>query len=290
MNNTNENSKLPYSDTVAVLQMILIIFVLMGHNGVSFGSLDGLFVYDSFHMPLFIAISGYLFHTSGWGMKEFRKFVIKKLKRLLIPFILWDFVYGMIAFMMEKFFGFTWMLQGRTFWETFLFTIKLGGGFFELNSPSWFVLALFEVAIIFYFINQIFSKSTNRDVIVGVLLTIIACFAITYSRHFDRTLYCVHIVRVAYLLFWYELGYLYRKFFGCTKEFPWSCILFSFILQFVLVFLCGSHSTIASVFDSRYNNNAILTILLALNGACFYIGLSRVLTPILGGIPVVKYI
>ena len=44
-----------------ILSALAICFVVCGHTGCSTLTLCGLFRYDSFHMPLFLFISGYFF-------------------------------------------------------------------------------------------------------------------------------------------------------------------------------------------------------------------------------------
>lgn len=76
---------------ISFLQTFGIILVVLGHtekNGTSFFIRDLIY---SFHMPLFIFISGYLlkFTTEGKiGDIQLNIFIIKKCKRLIIPYIL----------------------------------------------------------------------------------------------------------------------------------------------------------------------------------------------------------
>lgn len=76
---------------ISFLQTFGIILVVLGHTektGTSFFIRDLIY---SFHMPLFIFISGYLlkFTTEGKiGDIQLNIFIIKKIKRLIIPYIL----------------------------------------------------------------------------------------------------------------------------------------------------------------------------------------------------------
>ena len=50
-----------YNYSFGILSCFGIIFMVMGHTECKFFELDGWFPYYSFHMPLFIFISGYFF-------------------------------------------------------------------------------------------------------------------------------------------------------------------------------------------------------------------------------------
>lgn len=101
------NDKKTYLNYIAYLRGVMVLFVVLGHALTIFVSdyaghemIESVFgstlrtIIYSFHMPVFMAISGYLFFFEVQNaMKNslfdgFGKFVIKKVKRLLIPFIL----------------------------------------------------------------------------------------------------------------------------------------------------------------------------------------------------------
>lgn len=50
-----------YNHTLGILSAFGIIFVVLGHVGENIFTLNEWFPYYSFHMPLFIFISGYFF-------------------------------------------------------------------------------------------------------------------------------------------------------------------------------------------------------------------------------------
>lgn len=88
------------------------------------------------HMPIFTIISAYLYGylDSQQKYKQAKDFILKKIKRLLIPYIIWGII---VCF-----------IQNIDF-EYLLFGV----------SHLWYLVFLFEAFITFYFINRIPNKS-----------------------------------------------------------------------------------------------------------------------------------
>lgn len=82
---------------ISVLQIFGIFLVVIGHS--FYGCQNNIFIYTwiySFHMPLFMFISGYLFKytlklknisLSAMSLHKRNEFIKKKIKRLLVPYI-----------------------------------------------------------------------------------------------------------------------------------------------------------------------------------------------------------
>ena len=96
---SNVNSK-NKSNKINNLRVIAIILVVLGHSIIIYSSSWNLYqtsnkvifldyfkrIIDIIPMPLFFAISGYLFYYSHKEDPHFLNFIIKKFKRLIIPF------------------------------------------------------------------------------------------------------------------------------------------------------------------------------------------------------------
>ena len=75
------------SETISIAKAIGIILMVAGHTS---GCIGRDFIY-LFHMPLFFIISGLFFKTKYLDNK--RAFATKRLKRLYIPFIIWNTIF-----------------------------------------------------------------------------------------------------------------------------------------------------------------------------------------------------
>lgn len=85
----------PVNEKFRVLTAMGMIFVICGHYGIEAFSFGGLYPYESFHMPLFMFISGYFFKRENAStISAVLNYIVKKIKHLLIPYFAWNMVYG----------------------------------------------------------------------------------------------------------------------------------------------------------------------------------------------------
>lgn len=134
-NNRNE-----YNMTFCVLSGLAIIMVVAGHLGYNIMTVGDLFPYYSFHVPLFMFISGYFYKEAE--EKQPFAYVMKKIKRLLVPYFAWNLIYGVVAWLMRGY-GFT---MGEEISVSTLFLAPFMHGYqFIYNYAAWFVPVLFVI-------------------------------------------------------------------------------------------------------------------------------------------------
>ncbi len=142
------------------LKGIAILLVVLGHViGRNLGEDNFLWgaIY-SFHMPLFMFISGYVaqmtFRTEHFGWSETMSYLIKKLRTLLLPFFVWGIVIPVF---------FLRSTEGK-FVDFLLHFVNIWGG------GLWFFATLFLLSIFFYLycwvIDMIKVKSIFVDFFV----------------------------------------------------------------------------------------------------------------------------
>lgn len=125
------------------IKAIAIFLVVMGHTisllwGTENGSDEIIYrIIYSFHMPLFMFVSGLCAYKSdvNWNCKSWFFAVRKKSKQLLWPYIIWGVV--------------TTTLVGSNF---------IDGALRVTHGGAWFLLCLFEIFVVFYTIELIISK------------------------------------------------------------------------------------------------------------------------------------
>lgn len=149
------------------------------------------FVY-SFHMPLFVFVSGcvYAFQYEVLGRRtNFRIFVVKKAKRLLVPY----FIFGLLLVL---------LMCGCGFRVSFLDYAYNGLLLSKDSRHLWFVLMLFEVFIIFYIVNFCIEKFAISKWLL--LLFSFTCYLVS-----SYIPYLLQINNAFRYLFWFTLGYMF---------------------------------------------------------------------------------
>lgn len=160
---------------MGILTGLAIIMVVMGHLDMNELSWFGLFPYYSFHVMIFVFVSGYFYREpfsrvrESGGISGIRSIFIylgHKAFRLLVPYYLWNLFYGILSMGLSVR-GFSYC-HPFTF-KSFLIDPWLGGHQFGLNFPAWFVPALFAVEAVNMCLRYV--ASCAQKVIVYLKLT-----------------------------------------------------------------------------------------------------------------------
>lgn len=275
----------------AVLTFLATLLVVFGHTGISFGTFEWIFHYDTFHMPLFVFISGYFFKSNDVSIKNAPNFIIKKTKKLIIPFFIFNLVYGMLALYFYKKFNIQWC-HGNDFWYNLLIQpFTNATDFFGFNSPSWFVLMLFWVEINSYLLYLLFKKFKYKHIIVTLLCFVASLFLIHLSRNGYRATYIIFFTRTIYMMFWFSVGIIYKNYlekYDRISNLKYFTIVF--FVQFVILIINEGHEMNAFIFNGTFTQNGLITIILAANGIALYLRISKILCPSLGKLKLVNCI
>ncbi|MBR6722834.1 acyltransferase [bacterium] len=156
---------------IEILQAFGILCVFLGHalriyhdGGWYFHKTQTILAFDiidkfiySFHMPLFMFLSGFLFYLNKDKIQNAWEYVLKRVKRLLLPFYLAGFLYvlPMICFInpLDKSIGF--------YYTSFL-TL-------DYTWHLWFLIDLFIITLFFVLYYFKFNK-INKYVLLVVLI------------------------------------------------------------------------------------------------------------------------
>lgn len=143
-----------------IAKAICIILVVIGHycENAPAWYMDIHDVIYSFHMPLFMFASGYIYIAFKKEEESYTKFIWKKIRRLMIPYFVVSFIVISIKL----------LSQGGAYVEnhvTFLSYIK------ALYSPEagyylWFIWALWWMFVI----TPFFKTKTNRAFLFGLAI------------------------------------------------------------------------------------------------------------------------
>lgn len=171
---------------------VAIILVVLGHC-IQYGSrlsVDNLYFSDplfkaiySFHMPLFMLVSGYLFYYSI--KRHSIKYNIKtRFSRLIIPILSWNTIYLAIT-------ALPLVIRG----ETSVFHLVL-----SYPVALWFLWSIFWCSLITLFVSHILRDSLWAYVLLGIAGLLIPSLH-TYGV-------CYHVFMYPYFVF----GYIWNKY------------------------------------------------------------------------------
>lgn len=146
---------------------IAILLMIVGHTSIPKGPSN--FIW-AFHMPLFFLASGW---STSWDKYTVGAYVIKKLKALAIPFLVYSTIVVLLAQLIGKD-SITW-----------LGVLQHGWGGYAL----WFVPVLLMALILSRLVKQIPQK--RIQITVSILLVVLGCLLNYYSVSLPWTLSAV---------------------------------------------------------------------------------------------------
>ncbi|MEG1916611.1 MAG: acyltransferase [Muribaculaceae bacterium] len=242
-----------------ILQGWSMLLVVIGHAGLSgiarnpnepVISLIETIIY-SFHMPLFMAISGYLLYSVSKVKKQSNyQFMLGKFVRLGIPFLFFT-----IATLAIKPFFNSVVNRPTTFgWSEFTHVLL-----YPSDNPLgelWFISALFWIFALSPILLVAIRKTWSILVMLSILLV---CSQISFSW---GGLFGINSI-MAYLL-WFYIGILGSKFDIHKLLFGYFRMILS-IISFGILFIVGCyyHTPVISILTTL--SGCIMSVSLAVN-------------------------
>ncbi|MBQ9609883.1 MAG: acyltransferase family protein [Lachnospiraceae bacterium] len=152
--NNNKINEYFCPNYIRVLQFFGIVFVVCGHFGCNIFTIDGWFPYYSFHMPLFVFISGYLYND--FHENNIVKYLFNRVKRLIFPFYVTSFAYLVLQTILVNRWGEGIGLKLSLYnWLVFPWVRAQPIGF---TVAGWFVFTLFIVQVFNIIIRKILKR------------------------------------------------------------------------------------------------------------------------------------
>lgn len=207
MLNWGNNKLLNNSTIIDSLKIELIFFVIYAHVcGVNFFNQYNVLIYDffyTFHMPLFIFISGYLTHCND------KKKIFKRIIRLLETYC----VFQIIRMCLSNDFSFV--------------------SIFVPKSTLWYLLSLFYWRIACYFLSKWFPGKKFKLVLA---ISSILCLTVGYINigtllSFQRTFVFAPFFFLGYYLQGKDIFYILKS----KSKLLFACIIICNIIVLILI-------------------------------------------------------
>ena len=291
-----ENDKTAYNITFGTLTGTAIVMVVAGHLGYSVLTVGDLFPYYSFHVPLFMFISGYFYKEVGKGQTF--GYVKKKVRRLLVPYLLWNLVYGLLA----------WLLRGHGFSmgeeigiRTLLLAPFMHGYQFIYNYAAWFVPVLLVIEMMNLLMRLIcgwsFEKLSRRRDEGGNL----EWFYLAGSLAIGMIVVCLAIGghvwgdykaagRILFLYPCYQMGQFYKKKLE-KHDTMGNLVYFAIVMGVQTLLQIGCNGlAFSSVWCTGFANGPLVPYVTIVTGIAFWLRIAKVAAPVIGRSRVIRFL
>ena len=245
-----------------------ILLVVIGH---ATGRFNG-YIYQ-FHVAAFFFISGYL---SRIDKKSYDQIVIIKFFNLILPYIF----YGICGLTLFAILQRNHILQYVSSWESIPSWSEnirnmFQGLYCDWLGATWFLVSLF-VAYIIAKICLVLDK--NRAGVVYVIATFLL-YKVGYYYHNTGANYCYLTGFAHYFIIqlYFSFGHLYRKWEYEMKNKIKIVVLPILIVINIVSFLWFRKNGLSMDLVSTTVNTPIVDLLMAGNGICFLISISKLL-------------
>lgn len=273
--------------TFVILSAIGILLVLLGHLDFQILSLGGLFLYYSFHVMLFVFISGY-FYKPEEEVHIF-SYIKRKCLHLLIPYFIWNVFYGILATLLHN----VGIQIGENISLYNLFIAPfLGGHQFMYNAAAWFVPALFLVELCNVIGRRLLSLVRIRNEYVIMALYLIIGLASVYLAK-RGSVYDLYKLpgRIMFLAPAFQMGRLYKEKLESKDKLPSSIyFLILLLIQFVISFAHEGRIGFSAVWVTGFSHSIFLPYLTTITGIAFWMRIAKELTPLLSKSRFVMYL
>ncbi len=192
----------------------------------------------SFHMPLFFIVSGMLSWVIGERQRDVPTVLKKKLKRIMLPYLIFSILYPCIDFAY-------YFLTGNgdpmgSLGQNVFDSLVLYG-----NSVLWFLPTAFFGDVIFFLIIKGCMKLSERyAVYIATLITFAAAMGVYFIFRFDQRHFFIALVRFFISAFFVAVGSLICSVISSLKIKSVIYAAMGVALLVILFFIHGLNGTV----------------------------------------------
>ena len=263
--------------TMNTLKAIGIILVICGHNGTT---LLNWFAPYSFHMALFLFISGYFYKPANED--NLIVYIKKKAKSLIVPYYGWNIFYAILvaALLNVNLINFGCNIDLRFF----LIEPWITGHQYIFNLAGWFIFALFNVMLLVALIRKISRNYIRSEYVLTVLFFLISLCGVYLAIHKGYTTdLSLVISRTMFGVFFFQLGYLYKEKLEEKDRFSLIILIAIIIFQGWVLYRTQNSTAYVMAFMSFTNKNILLPFFTSVTGVYLYLNVAKIITVYDGG-------
>ncbi|MBQ0028132.1 MAG: acyltransferase family protein [Lachnospiraceae bacterium] len=260
-----------------VLSAIAMVLVILGHLNFNVLTFGDIFSYYSYHVLIFVFISGYFYKTENED--RIIRYILHKLKTLMLPYFVWNVIYGLVAVMLH---GAGFELGQEFNIYNLLVAPFVGGHQFMYNAVAWFVPALFLLEVCNVCARKILSFCRIRNEwIIASLYLIAGIFAIYMAIRGSVYDYYKIPGRLMLMAPVFQLGRLYKDKLERLDIIPSAIyipVLFAINLLLVLTMGGLNYSV---VWVTGFANGPIVPYITAVTGIALWLRIAGIIAALI---------
>lgn len=261
------------------LGMIMVVCGHVGGGGISI--LNDWFPYEGLHLALFTFCSGYFYKRHS--EIHIKRYIIKKIKKLIIPLYIYNIIYGIIVLLFKKM-GFS-MGSEFTLYNIIIMPITNGHQFLY-NMGGWFVVPLFMVEIYNVSLRRVLRNFKIKvselaiylfSIILGLIGNQLACKGYLSN-------WWLVLIRMLYFIPFYSLGIFYNNIVEKFDRKIANTWYFTFIFAIKLIIVCIYKKMPAYTpsWCHNFTEGPIMPIIVGYLGIAFWLRIAIIVEPVIG--------
>lgn len=259
-----------------ILSAIGIILVVAGHLGYYLFEVGELFPYYSFHVFIFLFVSGYFYKPEA--EERILGYIIGKCVSLLLPYFLWNLVYGMLTALLHRA-GFT-IGQEVSLWTLFVEPF-VSGHQFMYHFPAWFVPVLFLIEIINVCMRKVLRiLRLNYEWLIFAGCLIMGIAVVWLAIEGRAWGYYKIPGRILFMLPGFQMGRIYKEKLEKYDNLSDGIYFLTVIgMQLIISVFCGGLA-FSAVWVTSFANGPIVPYLTVITGIAFWLRVAKIMTDI----------
>lgn len=257
-----------------ILSAIGIILVVAGHLGYNLFDIGELFPYYSFHVFIFLFVSGYFYKEENED--NIGRYFLKKCRTLLLPYFAWNLFYGLLANFLHNH-GFS--IGEPLTLRTMFLSPFMDGHQFLYNFPAWFIPVLFMIEIINIVMRKILFL-IRLDFEWLIFAGCLAAGMLTVWLAAGGHVWGWYKLpgRLLFMMPGFQLGRIYRvKLEKKDHLADGPYFLFLMTIQILIIILCAGLN-FSAVWVSSFANGPIVPYLTVTTGIAFWLRVAKIIS------------
>lgn len=250
-----------------ILSAIGIILVVAGHLGYNLFDIGGLFPYYSFHVFIFLFVSGYFYKREAED--NIVSYLLGKCVTLLLPYFVWNLLYGILASVLHGA-GFT-IGQELSLYTLFVAPFE-GGHQYMYHFPSWFVPVLFLIEVLNVCGRKVLSLLhlySEWLILAGCLAAGMLTVWLAQGGHVWG-LYRIP-ARLLFMLPGFQFGRIYREELEHRNTLSDGLYFLTVMgVQLLITIFCGGLA-FSAVWITSFANGPVVPYLTVITGIAFWL-------------------